>query len=198
MGRSEGRPANLEAIAAVARAVATPLQVAGGIDGPEQIELAFAAGATRVVMPLWAVAEDPDVLAAACASRATGSRSASTRATERLARAIRGAIAVRRTLDELVDELAGRRGAALRPVARRRRVPDLELHRRLAASVDAGIVVAGGVDRTATLTGLQRAPAPTAVILGRGALRRAGLEPSPDASRRRQRPVASRGPQGFV
>ena len=35
-----------------------PLQVAGGIDGPEQIELAFAAGATRVVMPLWAVAED--------------------------------------------------------------------------------------------------------------------------------------------
>jgi phosphoribosylformimino-5-aminoimidazole carboxamide ribonucleotide (ProFAR) isomerase len=31
---------------------------AGGIDGPEQIELAFAAGATRVVMPLWAVADD--------------------------------------------------------------------------------------------------------------------------------------------
>ncbi len=63
-GARQGRPANLEAIGAVARAVARPLQVAGGIDGPEQIELAFAAGATRVVMPLWAVAEDRDVLGA--------------------------------------------------------------------------------------------------------------------------------------
>lgn len=61
-GARQGRPANLEAIAAVARAVAKPLQVAGGIDGPEQIELAFAAGATRVVLPLWAVAEDRALL----------------------------------------------------------------------------------------------------------------------------------------
>lgn len=57
-GAQQGRPANLEAIGAVARAVAKPLQLAGGVDGPEQIEIAFAAGATRVVMPLWAVAED--------------------------------------------------------------------------------------------------------------------------------------------
>jgi phosphoribosylformimino-5-aminoimidazole carboxamide ribotide isomerase len=63
-GAQRGRPVNLEAIAAVASAVATPLQVAGGIDGPEQIELAFAAGATRVVVPLWAVVEDPERLAA--------------------------------------------------------------------------------------------------------------------------------------
>ena len=63
-GAARGRPVNVEAIGAVARAVARPLQVAGGIDGPEQIELAFAAGATRVVMPLWAVAEDGDLLAA--------------------------------------------------------------------------------------------------------------------------------------
>lgn len=63
-GAQQGRPANLEAIGAVARAVARPLQVAGGIDGPAQIELAFAAGATRVVMPLWAVAEDEALLSA--------------------------------------------------------------------------------------------------------------------------------------
>ena len=63
-GAQQGRPANLEAIAAVARAVARPLQLAGGVDGPEQIEIAFAAGATRVVMPLWAVAEDRSLLAA--------------------------------------------------------------------------------------------------------------------------------------
>jgi phosphoribosylformimino-5-aminoimidazole carboxamide ribotide isomerase len=61
-GARQGRPANLGAVAAVARAVACPLQLAGGVDGPEQIELAFAAGATRVVMPLWSVAEDRDLL----------------------------------------------------------------------------------------------------------------------------------------
>jgi phosphoribosylformimino-5-aminoimidazole carboxamide ribonucleotide (ProFAR) isomerase len=38
--------------------------VAGGVDGPEQIELTFAAGATRVVMPVLAVAESPERLAA--------------------------------------------------------------------------------------------------------------------------------------
>ena len=63
-GARQGRPVNVEAIGAVARAVARPLQVAGGIDGPEQVELAFAAGATRVVLPLWAVAEDRARLAA--------------------------------------------------------------------------------------------------------------------------------------
>ena len=57
-GAQQGRPVNLEAIGGVARAVAKPLQVAGGVDGPEQVEMAFAAGATRVVLPLWAVAED--------------------------------------------------------------------------------------------------------------------------------------------
>jgi phosphoribosylformimino-5-aminoimidazole carboxamide ribotide isomerase len=63
-GARQGRPVNLEATGAVARAVARPLQLAGGVDGPEQIEIAFAAGATRVVVPLWAVAEDRALLAA--------------------------------------------------------------------------------------------------------------------------------------
>ena len=62
-GAAQGRPANLEAIGSVARAVAKPLQLAGGVDGPEQIEIAYAAGATRVVMPLWAVVEDGALLA---------------------------------------------------------------------------------------------------------------------------------------
>lgn len=62
-GAAQGRPANLEAIQSIARAVARPLQLAGGVDGPEQIEIAYAAGATRAVMPLWAVAEDRQVLA---------------------------------------------------------------------------------------------------------------------------------------
>ncbi len=62
-GAAQGRPANLDAVGAIAHAVARPLQLAGGVDGPEQIEIAFAAGATRVVMPLWAVAEDATLLA---------------------------------------------------------------------------------------------------------------------------------------
>jgi phosphoribosylformimino-5-aminoimidazole carboxamide ribotide isomerase len=62
-GATQGQPANLDAIGAIAKAVVKPLQLAGGVDGPEQIRIAFAAGATRVVMPLWAVVEDSAVLA---------------------------------------------------------------------------------------------------------------------------------------
>src|SRR6188768_2589464 len=61
-GAVAGAPANTEAVQRISRAVAVPLQLAGGVDGPEQIELAFAAGATRVVVPLWAVAESVDTL----------------------------------------------------------------------------------------------------------------------------------------
>ena len=63
-GAVQGAPVNTEAFQRISRAVAVPLQVAGGIDGPEQIELAFAAGATRVVVPLWVVAESVDTLRA--------------------------------------------------------------------------------------------------------------------------------------
>ena len=63
-GARAGRPVNTAALQAISAAVARPLQVAGGVDGPEQIELAFAAGATRVVLPLAAVAEEPERLAA--------------------------------------------------------------------------------------------------------------------------------------
>jgi phosphoribosylformimino-5-aminoimidazole carboxamide ribotide isomerase len=63
-GAQRGSPANTEAIQRISRATAVPLQLAGGVDGAEQIELAFAAGATRVVVPLWAVAEDVSVLRA--------------------------------------------------------------------------------------------------------------------------------------
>ena len=63
-GAQRGAPVNTEAVQRISRTVAVPLQLAGGVDGPEQIELAFACGATRVVVPLWAVAEDVSVLRA--------------------------------------------------------------------------------------------------------------------------------------
>jgi phosphoribosylformimino-5-aminoimidazole carboxamide ribotide isomerase len=63
-GAARGAPVNTDAVQRISRAVAVPIQLAGGLDGPEQIELAFAAGATRVVVPLWIVAEDVSVLRA--------------------------------------------------------------------------------------------------------------------------------------
>ena len=61
-GAQRGAPANTDVIQRVSRSVAVPLQLAGGVDGPSQIELAFACGATRVVVPLWVVAESVQTL----------------------------------------------------------------------------------------------------------------------------------------
>ncbi|MFI5259012.1 MAG: HisA/HisF-related TIM barrel protein [Candidatus Limnocylindrales bacterium] len=60
-GARSGRPANLEAVGRVASRVAVPLQVAGGMEGADNIRLAFAAGATRVVVSM-AVADRPQQL----------------------------------------------------------------------------------------------------------------------------------------
>jgi len=46
-GAQQGRPVNLEAVGRVAGRVGVPLQVAGGMEGADNIRLAFAAGATR-------------------------------------------------------------------------------------------------------------------------------------------------------
>ena len=61
-GARAGRPANLEAVGAIASRVAVPIQLAGGLEGADQIRLAFAAGATRVVLAM-SVVDDPRLLA---------------------------------------------------------------------------------------------------------------------------------------
>ena len=58
-----GAPVNLDAIGAIASKVAVPLQLAGGVDGPDQIRLAFAAGATRVVLAM-GIVDRPEELRA--------------------------------------------------------------------------------------------------------------------------------------
>ena len=60
-GARSGHPVNLEALGRVASRVAVPLQVAGGMEGADNIRLAFAAGATRVVVSM-AVADRPELL----------------------------------------------------------------------------------------------------------------------------------------
>jgi phosphoribosylformimino-5-aminoimidazole carboxamide ribotide isomerase len=60
-GARLGGPVNVEAIGQIASRVATPLQLAGGVESPDAIRTAFAAGATRVVAGL-ALADDPALL----------------------------------------------------------------------------------------------------------------------------------------
>jgi len=62
-GARAGHPVNTEVLGAIASRLATPLQVAGGVDDPDGIRLAFASGATRVVAGL-ALADDPAALRA--------------------------------------------------------------------------------------------------------------------------------------
>jgi phosphoribosylformimino-5-aminoimidazole carboxamide ribotide isomerase len=62
-GARAGSPGNLEAVGAVASRSAVPLQLAGGLDSPDAIRLAFAAGATRVVLTT-AIADRPEDLRA--------------------------------------------------------------------------------------------------------------------------------------
>jgi phosphoribosylformimino-5-aminoimidazole carboxamide ribotide isomerase len=65
-GARAARPVNLEAVGAIASRVATPLQLAGGVEDADAIRLAFAAGATRIVTSM-ALADDPEGLAASLA-----------------------------------------------------------------------------------------------------------------------------------
>lgn len=62
-GARKGAPANLEAVGRIAGRVAIPIQLAGGLEGADQIRLAFAAGATRVVLAM-SVVEQPDLVRA--------------------------------------------------------------------------------------------------------------------------------------
>ena len=61
-GARAGRPVNLEAVGRIASHVAVPLQVAGGLEGGDNIRLAVAAGATRAVVSM-ALADRPELLA---------------------------------------------------------------------------------------------------------------------------------------
>ncbi|MGD8486839.1 MAG: HisA/HisF-related TIM barrel protein [Chloroflexota bacterium] len=150
-GAAAGRPANLDAIGSIARAVAKPLQLAGGVDGSEQIEIAFAAGATRVVVPLWAVVEDSRTLADSL--RVGGDWLAvGLDARPESLHSYPWRHRPEPTLDELVVELHAA-GVRRFVFSHLRDEAGLELVRRTAAGLDAEVLVAGGVD---TVEGLLR------------------------------------------
>lgn len=141
-GARAGRPINLEAVGAIAARVATPLQLAGGVDTADAIRLAFAAGATRVVASL-ALADDPGALRDALAVAGDWLAIGLDPRPERLS-----AFPWRRgetpSLASLIDELASagiRRVVAAHPGELGAGLADLV---RLADAAEVEVLVAGG------------------------------------------------------
>ena len=141
-GARAGVPANLEAVGAVAARTAVRLQLAGGLDSPEAVQLAFAAGATRVVLTT-AIADRPDDLRACLAVAGDWLAVGLDPRPERLA-----AFPWRRsappTVDQLLVELVGA-GVGRFVLSHGGSQPDFEKVRSVVRSYDAEVLVAGGV-----------------------------------------------------
>lgn len=149
-GARAGAPVNLDAVGAIAAMVAVPLQVAGGVESADAIRLAFAAGATRVVMTT-AIADRLDELRACLAVAGDWLAVGLDPRPDRLA-----AFPWRRsappTLDGLVAELVGA-GVARVVLSHGGAEPDLSRTRDLVRSYDVEVLVAGGAR---DLDGLRR------------------------------------------
>ena len=141
-GARRAAPANLEAVGSVAARVAVPLQVAGGLEEPDHVRLAFAAGATRVVLSV-GIAERPDALRECLAVAGDWLAVGLDPRPERLA-----AFPWRRpeppALDALVEELVAR-GVRRLVLAHGAGSPDAGLLQSLVRRHDADVLVAGGV-----------------------------------------------------
>ena len=149
-GARAGAPANLESVGAIAARIAVPLQVAGGVDSAEGIRLAFAAGATRVVLTT-AIADRPDDLRACIGVAGDWLAVGLDPRPERLA-AFPWRRAIPPTVEGLVAELVGA-GVTRFVLSHGGSEPDLDRTRELIRTYDAEILVAGGVR---DLDGLRR------------------------------------------
>lgn len=165
-GARLGQPANLDAIGRIAGRVAIPLQVAGGIDGPDQVRLAFAAGATRVVVSM-AMADDPSVLRACLDVAGDWLAVGLDPRPDRIA-AFPWRRAAPPTVDGLAAELA-RLGVRRLVLSHASAEPDAALMGRLARDLDLEVLVAGGVADLAGIRHLREAGV-SGVILGEALL----------------------------
>jgi phosphoribosylformimino-5-aminoimidazole carboxamide ribotide isomerase len=140
-GARAGVPVNLEAVGAIASRVAVPIQVAGGVDGPDHIRLAFAAGATRAVMAM-SVVDQPEIIRECVAVAGDWLAIGLDPRPERLA-----AFPWRRdsipTLQQLVVEVAG--AGVRRVVLAHGGTADPDLLTSLVRTYDVEVLVAGGV-----------------------------------------------------
>ena len=167
-GARSGAPASLslDAVGAIAARNAVPLQLAGGVDTADAIRLAFAAGATRVVLTT-AIADRPDDLRACLEVAGDWLAVGLDPRPERLA-AFPWRREVAPTVGGLVEELVGA-GVRRLVLTHGGSSPDLEQVRSLVRSYDAEVLVAGGVR---DLDGLRRVRETGAagVILGEAIL----------------------------
>jgi phosphoribosylformimino-5-aminoimidazole carboxamide ribotide isomerase len=165
-GARRGAPVNTDVIGAIASRVATPLQLAGGLDSPEAIRVAFAAGATRVVTSL-AVADDAALLHACLEVAGDWLAVGLDARADRLA-AFRWHRATPPTLVALVSELAGR---GVRRFVLGHATGDAEVGEiaTLAREVDADLLVAGGIADVAGVRRLRDSGA-AGIILGEALL----------------------------
>ena len=165
-GARRGAPVNTDAIGAIASRVATPLQLAGGLDSPEAIQVAFAAGATRVVASL-ALADDPALLRACIAVAGDWLAIGLDARADRIAafpwhrRSAPG-------LPDLVSELAG---LGVRRLVLGHATGEAEIAQlaALAGSADVDLLVAGGVHDLEALRRVRDAGA-AGIILGEALL----------------------------
>ena len=165
-GARAGSPANLDTVGAVASRSAVPLQLAGGVDSPEAIQLAFAAGATRVVLTT-AIADRPDDLRACLAVAGAWLAVGLDPRPDRLA-AFPWRRAQAPTVEALIGELVGA-GVGRFVLAHGGTDPDLERVRSVVRSYDAEVLVAGGVRDLDALRRVRDTGA-TGVILGEAIL----------------------------
>lgn len=141
-GARAGIPMELDAVGAIAARVAVPIQIAGGVDTTDGVRLAFAAGATRIVMTT-AVADRADDLRASLAVAGDWLAVGLDPRPERLAAFPWNRVRPP-SVDELVSELIGH-GVGRFVLSHGGDAPDLERMRSLVRSYDAEILVAGGV-----------------------------------------------------
>lgn len=142
-GARSGRPANLEAVGAIASRVAVPIQLAGGLEAADHVRLAFAAGATRVVLAM-SVADDPPLLAECLSVAGEWLAVGLDPRPERLAAFPWKRPAPPASVEGLVDELVAR-GVSRFVLSHGGLEPDTELLGRLARSTAADFLVAGGI-----------------------------------------------------
>ncbi len=142
-GARAGAPANLEAVGRIAARVGVPLQLAGGVDSADGIRLAFAAGATRVVLTT-AIADRPDELRACLTWPETGWQWDWTHARSDWPHSRGTGPIHRRSVDALVGELVGA-GVGRFVLSHGGAEPDLSRVSELVRTYDVDFLVAGGV-----------------------------------------------------
>jgi phosphoribosylformimino-5-aminoimidazole carboxamide ribotide isomerase len=161
-GARAGHPANLDALGRVASRVAVPLQVAGGMETDDNIRLAFAAGATRVVVSM-ALADDPQLLHECLSVAGSWLAVGLDQRPNRIA-----AYPWHRTAPPSLVDLAGElvdHGVARLVLSHGAAVPDLGFLAELARNIRAELFVAGGSVNVEAIKGLRDAGV-AGIILG--------------------------------